>query len=73
MTKDFLEDFKAACEKEGWPYLIVVAPPHTNYAEVFFNFDNWKPNGSDTVADEIKDILTACEILPGEDNQNNET
>ena len=43
MTNDFVEDLAEALDKEGWPYLIVVAPPGCPFAQVRADLGGWKP------------------------------
>jgi hypothetical protein len=42
MTQDFLYDFVEACEKEGWSYIVVMAPPGEKEVNISFNLDKWQ-------------------------------
>lgn len=63
MTQDFLMDFCEACKKEGWSFVVIVAPPGTNSALVKVDLDNWEPHPKTTKSQDILDILKTCEVI----------
>lgn len=58
MTRDFLEDAADACTREGWNYLIVVAPPGAKNVLVYSNLKDWKTPEGVTIQE---DIIAAAE------------
>ena len=63
MTQDFLYDFTTACDKEGWNYLVLMAPPSTNDVQVVFDLDKWQGHPNRTRSQDIVDILTCVGVI----------
>jgi hypothetical protein len=63
MTQDFLHDFCQSCDTEGWNYIVIMAPPHTNDVSVSFSLDNWQGHPKRTRSQDIVDILTCAGLI----------
>jgi hypothetical protein len=56
MTRDFIEDFKAACEKEGLPYVVFYQDHNGKDVSGSYDLTNWKTgiNGNTTKMDVLQ-------------------
>lgn len=67
MTQDFIDDFIAACHKEGANYFLVVSTDAGNNAKVFHNYDELPefrhyPDG--TVGTQKEDFMQLVSVVP---------
>lgn len=63
MTQDFLYDFVEACEKEGWSYIVVMAPPGEKEVNISFNLDKWQGHPEKTKSQDLLDLLKSVSLV----------
>lgn len=66
MTLDFLQDAVEQFEHAGYPYLIIIQPPHGQNALVKSNLDGWKTGKTRATVKE--DILQLLDVTAFADN-----
>lgn len=57
VTRDYIDQLKEACDREGCAYVIIVSQPGTEHVLRVHNLEKWTPFPRNTVTEELHQIV----------------